>query len=73
MTKREQLTYSQTRELNRLAKNPDTYCGSCTNATMNALKRRGLVVLNWVEHPSGLPGLRKELWTLTDAGREFTR
>ena len=73
MTKREQLSHSQTRELDRLAKNPDSYCGSCTNSTMNALKRRGLVVLNWIDHPSGLLGLRKENWTLTEEGRAIAR
>ena len=63
------LTYAMQRELSSLARKPDGYYGSCTNATMNALKRRGLVQLQWVEHKSGNPYLRQAKWVITDTGR----
>ena len=61
------LTSAQHRELSRLMKFPDGYFGSCTNATMNALKKRGLVGLHWIgEWPRN-----KEKWVITDAGRNI--
>jgi len=64
------LTSAQHRDLSSMARNPDGYFGSCTNSTMNALKRRGLVELTWIEHESMNPFLRREKWVITDAGKQ---
>ncbi|WP_313087228.1 hypothetical protein [Stutzerimonas nitrititolerans] len=64
------LTSAQRRDLSSLARHPDAYFGSCTNQTMNALKRRGMVELTWIEHESKNPMLRKEKWVITEAGRQ---
>ncbi|GEM_PF-6375876 len=64
------LTSAQHRDLSSLARHPDGYFGSCTNSTMNALKRRGLVDLAWIEHESKHPALRREKWVITDAGKQ---
>lgn len=45
---------------------------SCTNPTLSALERRGLVVLDFV--PSRhVPTVSVERWRVTDAGREALR
>lgn len=61
------LTYRMRERLERLHKKPDDYFGSCTNPTMNALKRRGLVGIEWLPP---LPGgaYRREKWVITPAG-----
>jgi hypothetical protein len=67
---RAKLSYRQVSELDSLAKNPTSYFGSCTNSTMNALKKRGLVDIEWSEIP-GSP-YRKEKWVITVAGRAMS-
>lgn len=65
-TNANRLSYRQIEALRLMVKHPLGYFGSCTNATMNALKRRGLVSLEWSgEWPS-----RKSTWVITDTGRE---
>lgn len=61
-----QLSYRQLEQLRQLVRHPHGYFGSCTNATMNALQRRGLVSLDW----SGEWPYRTSTWVVTDAGRE---
>lgn len=63
------LSSSQRRELEKLAKDPEGrgYYGSCTNSTMGALKRRGLVDILWSEIP-GSP-YRSERWIITEVGK----
>lgn len=41
---------------------------NCTNSTLTALEKRGLVVLEWVPSKH-VPGYTVEQWTITDAGR----
>jgi hypothetical protein len=64
------LSYRQTMDLKSLL-DPDSFVRnrSCTNATLNALKKRGLVTLEW--GPSKyVKGHTVEQWTITDAGRD---
>lgn len=41
---------------------------SCTNSTLSALERRGLVTLKFVQHES-IANYKVPQWTITDAGR----
>jgi hypothetical protein len=59
------LTYTQMRELRLLASDPDARVGSCTNSTMKALRRRGLVDIEWTSRPGSL--WRDEKWVVTEA------
>lgn len=61
------LTYRQLSELKTLIKSPLSYFGSCTNATMNALKRRGLADIEWSEIPGSI--YRQEKWVITELGK----
>lgn len=63
------LSYRQRAALERLMRYPGCFSGSCTNPTMCALERRGLVRLDWVELSSGA---KVERWVLTDAGASAT-
>lgn len=69
---RAKLAYRQRHQLDTLAKDPDGkgYYGSCTNSTMRALERRGLVEVQWTEVP-GTP-YRSERWVITDAGKAMS-
>lgn len=69
---RRNLSHRQRRELEKLAKDPEGrgYYGSCTNSTMGALKRRGLVDILWSEIP-GSP-YRSERWIITEAGKSVS-
>lgn len=63
------LSYRQVSDLKSLL-DPDSFVRNrnCTNSTLTALQKRGLVVLEWV--PSKyVQGLTVEQWTITDAGR----
>lgn len=62
------LSHKQRQYLMDLKRNPDGYYGSCTNATMNALRRRGFVDLEWSDDPAIL--YRREKWVITAAGIE---
>jgi len=70
---RAKLTNRQLHELDKLANDPTGtgYYGSCTNPTMNALKRRGLVAIQWSEIPGSF--YRRERWVITDAGKAISR
>ncbi|WDH24078.1 hypothetical protein [Pseudomonas chlororaphis] len=61
------------RKLNRLANDPkgNGHYGSCTNSTMNALKIRGLVNIQWSEVPGSI--YRRERWVITPAGLSVAR
>jgi hypothetical protein len=65
------LSHRQTSELKKLVRNPDGYFGSCTNSTMNALKKRGLAEIEWSEVPGSV--YRKEKWVATQLGSDFVR
>ena len=67
MTRTTKLSSAQHRDLRSLAKHPDGYFGSCTNATMNALERRGLVALEW----NGEWPRREHKWRITEAGKQL--
>ncbi|WOE81559.1 hypothetical protein RZO07_10130 [Pseudomonas protegens] len=60
------LSYRMHDTLRGLHKRPDCYYGSCTNSTMNALKRRGLVDMEWSEVPDSI--YRREKWVITPEG-----
>ena len=62
------LTYAQRNTLIALARGIGTG-RSCTNSTLNALQRRNLVHLDFVQHEH-IANYRVERWSLTDAGRE---
>lgn len=62
------LSYRMLNTLEQLHKRPDGYYGSCTNATMKALKNRGLADDQWTEVP-GTP-YRDHKWVITPAGVE---
>ena len=61
------LTYAQKQKLKALARGIGVG-SSCTNMTLCALKRRGLVHLDFVQHED-IPNYRVERWSLTDDGR----
>jgi hypothetical protein len=62
------LSYPQRQVLKALNDNGAGCNRSCTNSTLSALERRGLVELTWLR----LPGDRsRELWVVTDAGKEW--
>lgn len=63
------LSYRQLDTLKKLAKHPDAYFGSCTNLTMNALKKRGLADIEWTDPKPG-HFYRTEKWVITQAGRD---
>ncbi|AZC49668.1 hypothetical protein [Pseudomonas chlororaphis] len=67
------LSYAMLRELKRLANDSvgNGYYGSCTNSTMNALKIRGLVDIQWTEVPGSI--YRNERWVITPAGLSLAR
>jgi hypothetical protein len=67
--KSETLSYRQLDTLRNLGRKPDGYYGSCTNPTMNALKRRGLADIEWSEIPGSI--YRSEKWVITQAGADF--
>lgn len=69
---RSKLAHRQRFELDALAKDPkgNGYYGSCTNSTMNALKRRGLVDIQWTEIPGSI--YQSERWVITDLGKEMS-
>lgn len=69
--KAKDLSYMQLQYLRDLNKNPDGYYGSCTNATMNALKRRGLTDIEWSEIPGSF--YRREKWVITEAGKDLLK
>lgn len=60
------LSYRMQDTLRDLHRRPDGYYGSCTNSTMNALKKRGLVDIEWSEVPGSI--YRREKWVITPAG-----
>lgn len=62
------LSHKQAQYLRDLRRNPGGYYGSCTNLTMNALKRRGFVDIEWSEIPGSM--YRREKWVITAAGIE---
>lgn len=62
------LSYRMRDTLKKLQKWPDGNFGSCTNATMKALKKRGFADDEWSEVP-GSP-YRKHKWVITPAGVE---
>jgi len=61
------LTYAQKQALKALARGIGV-SKSCTNMTLCALQRRGLVRLVFVQHRD-IPNHRVERWSLTDDGR----
>lgn len=64
------LTYPQRGTLESLRDRPDgpTSRRGCTNATLSALERRGLVKLEFI--PSvHVPSVRVEHWSITEAGK----
>jgi len=63
------LSYRQDSSLKDLGRSPEGYYGSCTNPTMNALKKRGLVDIEWREIKGSI--YRREKWVITQAGRDF--
>lgn len=63
------LTDRQQAELLALAADPDANVGSCTNATMNALEKRGLTECTGSTPPGR--SYRKEKWIVTDHGRRW--
>lgn len=63
------LSYRQLDTLCKLGRKPDGYYGSCTNSTMNSLKRRGLVDIEWTAIPGSI--YRSEKWVITPAGTAF--
>ncbi|MCD7039696.1 hypothetical protein LRQ11_23365 [Pseudomonas sp. MAFF 311095] len=67
---RDDLSHIQRRMLDGLAAGSRLYSErSCTNLTMKALEKRGLVRLEWVERIEGNPYSRRENWMCTDIGR----
>ncbi|WP_405121643.1 hypothetical protein [Pseudomonas petroselini] len=67
---RDGLSPIQCRMLDGLAAGSRLYSErSCTNLTMKALEKRGLVRLEWVERIVGNPYSRRENWMCTDIGR----
>ena len=64
------LTYPQSKALKKLAKDPDSYVGSCTNSTMKALQKRGLADIEWSDPPPGHV-YRREKWIITQAGHDL--
>ncbi|WP_409302993.1 hypothetical protein [Pseudomonas sp. KCJK8993] len=60
------LSYRMRETLKQLHKRPDGYYGSCTNATMKALKNRGLADNEWTEVPGRY--YRDHKWIITPAG-----
>lgn len=60
------LSYRMQDKLRDLHKRPSGYYGSCTNSTMNALKKRGLVDIEWSEVPGSI--YRREKWVITPEG-----
>ena len=60
------LTYTQRQTLKDLARGIGVR-KSCTNSTLCALERRGLVRLEFVPHKN-IPDFTVEHWSLTDDG-----
>lgn len=63
------ISYAQ-RDVLKSLLDPQSYVRhrSCTNSTLSALEKRGLVTLKFVQHES-IPNYRVPEWTITDAGR----
>lgn len=68
---RAELSYPQRGTLTELRDRPNgpTSRRGCTNATLSALERRGLVKLEFVPSPH-IASVRVEHWSITDRGRE---